>query len=121
MEADSQPYVNLKYYWPYHECLSEWSADKLKAFGEFCRKLRQSTWPSIYKTGGQPGVKTGLGYTKHNDPGVLPDHPDLGKISPELTWFELRIDHESRVHGFRVKDAFFLVFLDKDHKIYRSK
>jgi hypothetical protein len=82
--------------------------------------MAQMRWSDIYRTGGSVGNKTGLGYTIHKDMEKLPKHPHLDKISPDLTWFELRVDGESRVHGFRVGDAFFLVFLDKGHKIYPS-
>ncbi|WP_397580534.1 hypothetical protein [Sphingorhabdus sp.] len=120
-EKDAErPYVNLKYYWPDHECFSVWEAAKLKAFSGFCRKLTQMRWNDIYATGGGLGNKTGLGYTVHKNHDVLPTNPDLSSLSPDLTWFELRIDGDSRVHGFRARDAFFLVFLDQGHAVYKS-
>lgn len=119
-DGRDRPYVSLKYYWPDHECFSVWEAAKLKAFSGFCRKIAQMRWADIYATGGSAGHKTGLGYTVHKNPDVLPTNPDLKALSPDLTWFELRIDGESRVHGFRVKDAFFLVSLDQGHAIYKS-
>lgn len=119
-DGRDKPYVSLKYYWPGHECLSAWDADKLKAFSAFCRKLTQMRWSDIYATGGTGGHKTGLGYTVHKNHDVLPANPELAELSPDLTWFELRVDGESRVHGFRVKDAFFLVFLDQGHAIYKG-
>jgi len=119
-KADERPYVSLKYYWPDHECLSAWGADKLKTFSAFCRKLSQMKWADIYATGGAVGHKTGMGYTVHKNLEVLPNNPELDALSLDLTWFELRVDGESRVHGFRVKDAFFLVFLDHDHAVYKA-
>jgi hypothetical protein len=118
-DSSERPHVNLRYYWPDHECFSSWDAAKLKAFSSFCRKLCQIKWIEIYRSGGKAGDKTGFGYTKHIDTSVLPENPELKTFSPDLTWFELRVDQEARVHGFRVKDAFFLVFLDQGHKIYR--
>lgn len=117
---DERPHVNLKYYYHEHQCFSDWSSNELKAFSSFCRKLSQMRWAEIYMTGGSVGHKTGLGYTRHKDLGVLPENPELSRLSPDLTWFELRIDGESRVHGFRVRSAFFLVFLDRAHEIYPS-
>lgn len=117
---NEKPYVNLKYYWPDYQCFSAWDSAKLKAFSAFCRKITQMKWREIYMSGGSVGHKTGLGYTTHKNHDVLPENPELEKLSPDLTWFELRVDGESRVHGFRVKDAFFLVFLDQDHVIYKS-
>jgi len=113
-----RPYVNLKYYYPKHQCFSQWEKEQLKAFSDFCKKLSEAKWTDIYKTSGSAGNKKGFGYTKHKDVSSLPENPDLTKISPDLTWFELRVTEESRVHGFRAKDAFFLVFLDRGHDIY---
>ena len=76
-------------------------------------------WTDIYKTGGARGHKAGLGYTVHKDHSVLPRNPDLQTLSPDLTWFELRITEEALVHGFRARDAFYLVFLDRDHAVYK--
>jgi hypothetical protein len=115
-----RPYVSLKYYSPSHQCLSEWSREKIQAFSQFSSKLNQTTWVEIYKTGGKSGSKVGFGYTVHKNHSVLPTNSDLEGISPDLTWFELRVGDESRVHGFRVKDAFFLVFLDQNHEVYSS-
>lgn len=115
-----RPYVNLKYYRPDHQCISEWTKAKLQSFSAFCRQMTQMRWVDIYSTGGKAGRKVGLGYTIHKDHGVLPNNAELEGFSPDLTWFELRVDGESRVHGFRVKDAFFLVYLDQNHEFYPS-
>lgn len=119
-DGRERPYVSLKYYWPDHECFSVWEGAKLKAFSGFCRKITRMRWSEIYASGGAVGHKTGLGYTVHKNHDVLPENPELKALSPDLTWFELRVDGESRVHGFRVKDAFFLVFLDHAHAVYKG-
>lgn len=111
-------FVNLKYYRHEHQCLSTWTQDELRAFSAFCRKITQTSWTNIYRTSGAPGDKQGLGYTIHSNRNVLPKSPDLEKFSPDLTWFELRVTGEARVHGFRCKSAFFLVYLDRQHEIY---
>lgn len=111
-------YVNLKYYRHEHQCFSAWTADELRAFSAFCRKMTQVLWSDIYKSAGSGGHKTGLGYTVHKKSTVLPNTPDINSISPDLTWFELRVTEEARVHGFRCKGAFFLVFLDRQHQVY---
>ncbi len=112
-------HVNLKYYWPDHQCFSDWQPDELKGFSRFCRTMAQMRWQDIYRSGGGSGHKSGLGYTPHKNPSVLPEHPDLSQFSPDLTWFELRVSGKARVHGFRVREAFFLVFLDRSHAVYR--
>lgn len=117
-EDNERPWVSLKYYHPSFECFSAWDEDELKAFSEFCQKLSQRKWNDIYKTGGQLGHKTGLGYTVHKTT-KLPDKPDLSSLSPDISFFELRVTQTARVHGFRVKEAFFLVWLDRTHRICR--
>lgn len=112
------PYVNLKYYSPDRECISTWSTEELKSFSQFCTKIRQMTWPDIYRSGGSVGHKTGLGYTPHKDVKKLPENAELKNLSQDITWFELRITEKVRVHGFRATDAFFLVYLDREHSIY---
>lgn len=117
-DKEPEPYVSLKYYDPDHECFSAWQPGELKAFSEFIRKLGQVTWPMIYKSGGNVGDKVGFGYTPHKDRSKLPKHARLDELSPDITFFELRVTKGIRVHGFRVKAAFFLVWLDREHRIY---
>ena len=112
-------HVNLKYYAPDFQCFSDWTADELKSFSQFCTKLRKMSWHEIYRTGGSLGNKTGLGYTPHKDLRKLPGHPELANLSEDLTWFELRLSEKVRVHGFRAVEAFFLVFLDREHAVHR--
>ncbi len=112
-------HVNLKYYSPDFQCFSDWTPEELKSFSQFCTKLRQMSWPEIYRTGGSLGNKTGLGYTPHKDITKLPAHPELDKLSEDLTWFELRLSEKVRVHGFRMVAAFFLVFLDREHAVHK--
>jgi len=101
------PHVNLKYYDPDFECFSEWTSDELKSFSELTKKLKCLTWQKIYKSGGRLGNKTGLGYTPHKTRAYLPKHSELDSLSPDITFFELRITQKARVHGFRVKSTFF--------------
>ena len=100
------------------ECFSSWSPSELKAFSDFLIKLKSAKWKDIYATGGKKGTKSGLGYTPHKNRSMLPNNPELKDISPDITFFELRVTQKARVHGFRVKSAFFLVWLDKNHRIY---
>ena len=119
-EATEQPYVVLKYYDPEFECFSSWNPTELKAFSHLMKKLKSVRWSEIYQSGGKLGDKTGLGYTKHKDLSKLPYHPHL-QFNPDLTFFELRVTQQARVPGFRVKSAFFLVWLDREHRIYPMK
>ena len=92
-----KPYIALKYFQPSHQCFSDWE--------------------TIFRTGGKLGSKSGLGYTLHKNKSKLPKCKSLEQISPEINFFELRVSDVIRVHGFRVKSAFFLVWLDNKHKI----
>jgi hypothetical protein len=113
-----RPHVNLAYYKPEFECFSSWTEEQLRAFSSFCTKISERKWNDIYKTGGSLGSKTGLGYTVHKNIDKLPENPALKEFSLDITWFELRVGQQARVHGFRLADAFFLVFLDAKHRIY---
>ena len=119
-KGEERPHVSLRYYYPKYQCLSEWTSDELKAFSSFCTKLNSSRWSDIYKTGGSLGNKSGLGYTVHRNSDSLPNNPEISNFSLDITWFELRVTGQARVHGFRIKDAFFLVFLDREHNVYRG-
>jgi|GEM_PF-664292 len=113
------PYISLKYFQPSFQCFSEWQSDELKAFSSFVEKLRKTSWDQIYRTGGKTGRKSGFGYTPHKNTKKLPNIKQLESIvSPDITYFELRVTGKARVHGFRMKSAFFLVWLDHEHDIY---
>lgn len=111
-------YVALKYYQSAYECFSDWSREELKAFSAFCDKVNERTWEQIKQSGGARGGKTGLGFTPHRDRGTLPNNGLRSVISPEVEFSEMRVTQKARVHGFRMKSAFFLVWLDKDHRVY---
>jgi hypothetical protein len=111
-----RPYVALKYYDPGFECFSEWRPDELRAFSDFNRKLGLLSWQRIYETGGRR--KTGLGFTQHDENARVPRLGFLDQLDPDIRLFELRVTLKARVHGFRAGDAFFLVLLDREHRVY---
>ncbi len=111
-------YVALKYYQSGYECFSEWTRDEMRAFSAFCDKLNERTWEQVKQSGGSRGTKAGLGFTPHRDRRKLPGNGLLDRISPEVEFSEMRVTDRARVHGFRMKSAFFLVWLDRDHRVY---
>lgn len=115
---DETAYVALKYFDEEYQCFSEWDKNELKAFTQFIRKMNNMTWVDIVGQGGKSGKKVGMGYTIHKNPDVLPNKDLRDKLSGDITFFELRVTDEARVHGFRVKNTFFLVWLDRGHNIY---
>lgn len=120
-DRDIKAYVNLKYYDQHHQCFSSWEDNKLRDFSSFVTKITNTNWEEIFNSGGSTGNKTGLGYTIHKDKKKLPNKGTVDHVSEDITLFELRVNKEARVHGFRKQSAFFLVWLDKDHDIYPRK
>lgn len=114
----STAHANLKYYQKDFQCLSEWDKERLKTLSAFFQKLTQSSWQEIYASGGKGGSKSGFGYTIHQDLQRLPSQEVVETISPDITFFELRVNQKSRVHGFRTKNAFMLIWLDQHHELY---
>ncbi|MFI0414253.1 MAG: hypothetical protein ACH255_08935 [Candidatus Thiodiazotropha sp.] len=116
--SEEEPHINLKYFDPSFECFSDWTRQELGAFSDMLRKLAAADWNSINNSGGKRGYKSGFGFTIHSASVKLPQtHPRLSTISPDITFSEIRVTDKARVHGFRVKEAFFLVWLDRNHKI----
>ena len=98
------------------ECFSDYSRDEMRAFWKFQNKFSQQTWEQVQRSGGRQGSKTGLGYSKI-ERDQYPGEYLKRNISPDVTFFELRVSRKSRVHGFRSRDIFYICFLDKDHRI----
>ncbi|CUN95244.1 MULTISPECIES: MAG6450 family protein [Clostridium] len=115
--SDDKAFVVLKHFDSSYQCFSEWKENELRDFSNFIKTINQMTWSEIYKSGGKSN-KTGLGYTVHTNKEVLPNLKLIETISEDITFFELRVSKKARVHGFRVKSAFYLVWLDRGHKIY---
>ncbi len=119
VHRNDNAFVALKYFDPSYQCFSCWKSEELSAFSKFISNINQQSWQSIVASGGKIGHKTGLGYTQHKDRNKLPNHKIVDSISEDINFFELRISEKARVHGFRVKSTFFLVWLDRNHEIYR--
>lgn len=119
-DKDNQKaYIALKYYDKNYECFSRWTKNELKAFSRFAEKIAKHSWNQIEGQGGKKGSKTGFGCTKHKDNSVINSHTNmLENISEDITAIELRVNEKARVHGFRLKSVFFLVLLDRKHRIY---
>lgn len=119
------PFVTLKYFRDSFECFSAWEKDELKAFSDFISSMRQRTWRQVLETSGKGENKSGLGYTPYDvakTKNGAEDHlKDVRKsIGDDITFFELRVTQKIRVHGFRMKAAFFLVLLDREHRVFPS-
>lgn len=102
--------VSLKYLDLEYQCFSEWEKDELQEFSKFIKKLRGLAWKNVDRD-------IGLRKKSHMRQD-LPRRDVLKRISKDTRLFELRIAQKPRVHGFRVKSTFFLVWLDRQHEIY---
>jgi hypothetical protein len=80
----------------------------------------------VIASGGKEGER-GLAYTPydiaHVDKGIRDHFVTVRKrISDEITFFELRVNQSKLpVHGFRANAAFFLVLLDREHRVWPMK
>lgn len=107
-------YVVLKYYDPGHECFSAWTKDELAEFSSFIGKLRGQTWGNVAN-----GLRP-----KPCDPKLAKNGAKdrlervHGLLSKDIQFIELRVSKRARVHGFRLKSAFFLVLLDREHQTF---
>lgn len=124
--ADNEnPFVTLKYFCHSFECFSAWEKEELKSFSDFLSSLRQRTWRQVLETSGKSGSKVGLGYTPYDVATVKTGAEEhlknvRSQIGDDITFFELRLNQRIRVHGFRAKAAFFLVLLDREHRVFPS-
>jgi hypothetical protein len=107
-------YVALKYYDFEHECFSSWTREELKEFSNFVHKLRQLSWNNL--SGGLRPKPCKMEHAQNGAKERLRRvHQQLSK---EIQFIELRVSQRARVHGFRMKSAFFLVLLDRDHRAF---
>jgi hypothetical protein len=116
VEGDNaQVFVSIRFVQFDFQCFSDWQKVEMKAFWDFIDKVHSKTWSQIYATGGKK-EKTGLAYT----PLPIERFPDgsfKNQLDPQINLFELRIDQQKRVHGFRYKSVFYICWLDKNHEI----
>ncbi len=116
------PNVSLKYFNDGFECFSEWGKKELKGLTSFIKKLRNSTWQKIFNSGGKcsKNSKNGFALTTHKGSNIIKRLS--GKLAyiekKEIIFFELRTSGKARVHGFKQGETFFLILLDRNHKLY---
>lgn len=88
--------------------LTEWNSEELKDLIETFQTIESLDWNEIQS-------HSGLRYKQlHNPPKVNND-----KISPDsmARICEMRVCPRKRIHGFRVRNIFCLVWFDKDHQV----
>lgn len=108
-------FISLRFVEYQHQCFSDWDKKQMKAFWEFQEKAHNYTWEQVKAQATKDlSNKTGLGYTQL-PPNTYPPSGIRQKLSPDTTFFELRVSGEMRVHGFRSKSIFYICWLDKGH------
>lgn len=98
---DENAFVVMKYFDSNHQCFSEWDNSQLKDFTGFIDKINNMNWTQIYGTSGKGknGKKGGFGYRVHKNKKVLPNQSIINRLSEDITFFELRVSKEARVHN----------------------
>lgn len=114
---DNKPVIlTIKHFQHERECFSDWEKKELSKFWDFSRRLHNMTWRDVYATASKGAGKRGLAYT------IVPRNKYsritfIKDLSSDIKMFELRVDNEMRVHGFREKQFFHLCVLDRTHSI----
>ena len=108
-------FISIKNIQPNYQCFSDWTKAELSKFWKFNKRLHNMTWQQVYATASKDD-KRGLAYT------IIPrekygTNEFMSALDEEIKMFELRVDDEIRVHGYRMKATFYLCFLDREHKI----
>ena len=98
--------VSLRYLDSSHECLSKWQQKELKAFSAWVTKMCKSTEADIRKV-------TSNCHAHEGKQKALPS-----QVSPDVKMFSLRVTQKARAHGFFAEGSFYLVWLDRGHKLH---
>ena len=102
--------VSMKYYQRKTECLSEWQKNELKALSGWLEKIRLKTVQQVKSNPNDCHAHAGGKFTKGF---VLPK-----EVSHERQLYGLKASGKARVHGFFVDQKFFVVWLDRNHRLH---
>ena len=109
-------FLSIRFVQKSYQCFSEWTKQDMDSFWSFVERLHNLTWEQILAGGGKGSDKTGLRYTpipKEKYPSKI----FIESLDPEIGFFELSLDMQRRVHGFRDKSIFYLCWLDRNHEL----
>ncbi len=103
---DSGVHLNLRYYDEKHQCFSEWNMQDLKKFSSLAGQL-----------GGRTPAEVLQKITPNKGESAIPPK----ELDPSLKMVHWKLGRKARVHGVLHKNIFFLIFLDRNHKIHDGK
>lgn len=99
--------ISLKYFKKTCECFSVWEKVELKNFSALLEKLLKQTSSQVKQNTNLCHAHQG----KPNDSRFI--RPE--ELSDDLTFYSLRVNHKSRIHGVFIEPVFFLIWLDREH------
>lgn len=92
---------------PNHFQLHEWQGEELKHLINTLRDLSKRTWAEVRQIKGFLKVDPST-FSKS-----LPEY-----LSPDITIYECRVSKRSRIFGHRVRNAFHIIWFDRNHEVY---
>lgn len=104
---DDCVHVNLRYFQPKQECFSDWQIKELKQFSQWVKKMSDRAVADVQ----------GDTQLCHAHVGKMKALPD--EISRDAQIYSLKVTGKARVHGFFFGNNFFLIWLDRNHKILK--
>lgn len=111
-------FVSLRFVQHNYQCFSEWDKAQMNSFWAFNEKIHKYTWQQVL---GQSGRTEAQGFAYKPLPlNIYPKSAFLEELSPDITLFELRLNSEARLHGFRRGSIFYICWLDRGHDITGS-
>ena len=101
-----KPYISFSYVDNTRWQLSKWKGNELTDLIKCFKKMESMSWSQIK-------VHSGLRYKSLTDP------PNINNdnISEDVTICEMRVCDVKRIHGFRDKNVFCIVWFDRDHSV----
>jgi hypothetical protein len=108
-KKDERVGINLRYFQKDYECFSSWTKDELKSFSNLVIKIALRTHDQI----------TTATQTCHSHLGKKLKQKLPSDISPEVGLYELDVTAKARMHGFFSHNTFYLIWLDREHRILK--
>ena len=99
-------------------CLCHYEKQEAKNVMDCLRKLTTIPWIQVLQSGG--GHKSGLAFTPYKD-GDLREVKRPPTLSKEISISSVRASEKSRVWGAYFDHTYYILWFDRNHKIYPMK